>query len=100
MEWSARKWYKYTTPHQSSLENLSLSLPSSLPKKGIHSLSRTVHLHIHVPVVSGTDGAFVLKLIIQTQLVEGVRTEEVYGWQRQASHTQTTLHHLEHLGTA
>lgn len=53
----------------------------------------------HPPVVPGADGTFVLPLVIQAVLVEGVFTEEVNSRQGETPFTQTALHHLEDLST-
>ena len=54
----------------------------------------------HPPVVSGAVGTFMLKLVVQAVLVEGVLAEEVDSRERETTLAQTALHHLEHLGTA
>ena len=53
----------------------------------------------HSPVVPGTDGALILKLVVQAALVEGVLAEEVDGGEGEATLAQTALHYLEDLGT-
>ena len=40
-----------------------------------------------------------LKLIVQTALMEGVLTEKVNGRESQTALAQTALHHLKDLGT-
>ena len=55
---------------------------------------------LSLPVVPGTDGTLILKLVIETALMEGMLTEEVDSWERETSLAQSTLHHLEDLGTA
>ena len=52
----------------------------------------------HSPVVPGTDGTLVLKLIVKATLVEGVLAEEVDCREGEASLAQAALHHLEDLG--
>lgn len=56
-------------------------------------------MNAHIPVVPGTYGALLFKLVIKTALMEGVLTEKVDGRQRETSSTQATLHHLKDLGT-
>ena len=53
----------------------------------------------HSPVVPGTDGTLVLKLIVKATLVEGVLAEEVDCREGEATLAQAALHHLEDLGT-
>ena len=53
----------------------------------------------HSPVVPGTDGTLVLKLIVKATLMEGVLAEEVDCREGEATLAQAALHHLEDLGT-
>ena len=52
-----------------------------------------------IPVVTGTERALMLHLVLETVLMEGVFAEEVNGRQAESSTTETTLHHLEYLST-